>query len=187
MQPSMNHKPATRSVRSLAFLSRLESADVAQARPGHGPSSPPDVVRWLLSLQTTFIDPETPPTTDLSIPLPAPTDLSDDDDEELDNEAVPTSKPQKEQPQKDSQPSPSATLHQSPDKSTMWAPGTSLDTTLVTSTSTSTPTPHSGICGRPCKPADTCYAFWAGASLALLSASHLSSTPALRHYLLALT
>lgn len=173
------------SLGSLAFLSRLESGDVAQARPGHGPSSPPDVVRWLLSLQTTFIDPETPPTTDLSIPLPAPTDLTDDDDEEPDNEALPTSKPKQEQPQKDSQTSPSTTLHQSPDKSTMWAPGTSLDTTLLISTSN--PTPHSGICGRPCKPADTCYAFWAGASLALLSASHLSSTPALRHYLLALT
>lgn len=50
-----------------------------------------------------------------------------------------------------------------------------------------TPCPHSGLCGRPSKPADTCYAFWAGASLHLLSASHLSSLPALRHYLLALT
>ncbi|GAB7332910.1 hypothetical protein MBLNU13_g04622t1 [Cladosporium sp. NU13] len=172
------------SLGSLAFLSRLESGDVARARPGHGPSSPPDVVRWLLSLQTTFIDPETPPTTDLSIPLPAPIDLSDDD-EEVDNKPAPTSKPQ-QQPQKEPEPqNPATTLHQSPDKSTMWAPGTTLDTTLLTSTQT--PTPHSGICGRPSKPADTCYAFWAGASLSLLSASHLSSTPALRHYLLALT
>ena len=69
----------------------------------------------------------------------------------------------------------------------MWSPGTSLNTTLLTSTSSPIPTPHSGICGRPSKPADTCYAFWAGASLSLLSSSHLSSLPALRHYLLALT
>jgi geranylgeranyl transferase type-1 subunit beta len=142
-------------------------------------------VRWLLSLQTTFIDPDTPPTTDLTNPPPAATNLSDDE-EELDNEAASISKPQ-QQPQKDQQNStPSTTLHQSPDKSTMWAPNT-LNTTLLISTSTLTPTPHSGMCGRPCKPADTCYAFWAGASLSLLSSSHLSSAPALRHYLLALT
>ena len=170
------------SLGSLAFLSRLEPGHVTQARPGYGPSSPPDVARWLLSLQTTFIDPEMPPTTDLSIPLPAPTDLSDDDDE-VDSKAATTSKPERQQPQSEQQTSP--TLHQSPDKSTMWAPSSTLDTTLLTSTHT--PTPHSGICGRPSKPADTCYAFWAGASLHLLSSAHLSSTPALRHYLLALT
>jgi geranylgeranyl transferase type-1 subunit beta len=174
------------SLGSLAFLSRLESGDVSQARPRHGPSSPPDVVRWLLSLQTTFIDPDTPPTMDLSISLPTPTDFSDDDEEELGIEAASTSKPQ--QPQDKQQNSTAATaLHQSPDKSTMWATGT-LDTTLTQPPShTSLPAPQSGMCGRPCKPADTCYAFWAGASLSLLSSSHLSSTSALRHYLLALT
>lgn len=46
--------------------------------------------------------------------------------------------------------------------------------------------------GRPSKPADTCYAFWVGASLHLLSpraerAAHLHSRPALRSYLLLLT
>lgn len=174
------------SLGSLAFLSRLESGNVNQARPGCGPSSPPDVVRWLLSLQTTFVDPDTPPTTDLSIPLPAPTDLSDaEDDDDDDDDAI--SKSQQQLPPKDPQPpTPSTALHQSPDKSTMWAP-TSLDTSLLTTTITPTSTPYSGMCGRPCKPADTCYAFWAGASLSLLSSSHLSSNPALRHYLLALT
>ena len=149
-------------------------------------------MRWLLSLQTTFIDPDTPPTTDLSIPLPNPTDLSDDDSEEVDNEAASTSEFQKPQDENKNSAA-AATLHQSPDKSTMWATGT-LDATLIAATTStqppanaSHPAPQSGMCGRPCKPADTCYAFWAGASLSLLSSSHLSSTPALRHYLLSLT
>lgn len=144
-------------------------------------------MRWLLSLQTTFVDPDTPPTTDLSIPLPASEDLSDDEPE-ADNEPTSTSKPQQLPQASNQNSSPSTTLHQSPDKSTMWAP-TSLDISLLTSSPSTIPTstPYSGMCGRPCKPADTCYAFWAGASLSLLSSSHLSSNSSLRHYLLALT
>lgn len=47
-------------------------------------------------------------------------------------------------------------------------------------------TQPTGLSGRPSKPADTCYAFWAGASLALLQAP-LHSTPSLRSYLLTQT
>jgi len=87
-------------------------------------------------------------------------------------------------------------LHQSPDKSTMWSTrdlDNSLDGTLISSSmlksapSFSSP---SGMCGRPCKPADTCYAFWAGASLQLLGqgrANALHDPAALRSYLLTLT
>ena len=175
------------SLGSLAFLSRLELGNFNQARPRYGPSSPPDVVRWLLSLQTEFRDPDTPPASDLSITSPIPmTNSKDQEEEEVATKITPPTETQNQQPQQ-----PSSALHQSPDKSTMWAPS-ALDPALITSTSSfhppsTTQTPQSGICGRPCKPADTCYAFWAGASLQLLSALHLSSTPALRHYLLALT
>lgn len=46
-----------------------------------------------------------------------------------------------------------------------------------------------GMCGRPNKPADTCYAFWVGASLSLLSqpSQHYHDASALRSYLLTLT
>jgi geranylgeranyl transferase type-1 subunit beta len=168
------------SLGSLAFLSRLELGHVNQARPRHGPSSPPDVVRWLLSLQTEFIDPDTSPATDLSITSSNLADLSvHDEGRETKTQQTPPA---------------SSTLHQSPDKSTMWAPS-NLDPDLITSTSlaphnssdSSHLAPQAGMCGRLCKPADTCYAFWAGASLHLLEQSHLASKPALRHYLLALT
>lgn len=81
----------------------------------------------------------------------------------------------------------------------MWVPSNPtqpLDSTLISS---SFPTPHTsqtskpyGLCGRLCKPADTCYAFWAGASLHLLSDPHsntkpLHDTAAMRSYLLTLT
>jgi geranylgeranyl transferase type-1 subunit beta len=87
-------------------------------------------------------------------------------------------------------------LHQSPDKSTMWSPRdfeNSLDGTLIASSmpkSSPSFSSPSGMCGRPCKPADTCYAFWAGASLQLLGqgrANALHDPAALRSYLLTLT
>lgn len=175
------------SLGSLAFLSRLELGHTTQARPRHAPSCPPDVVRWLLSLQTDFIDPDTPPAADLSIKSSTSVDLSTD---EQDQEIIvkSPSKPQKEQ-------QPATDLHQSPDKSTMWASSMSsasstLNSTLLEATGPSPPQQvpiQSGMCGRPCKPADTCYAFWAGASLSLLEQSRLHDASALRSYLLVLT
>jgi geranylgeranyl transferase type-1 subunit beta len=138
------------------------------------------VVRWLLSLQTDFIDPDTAPPLEMSI-RPAPGKSS----KEIEADGQSSNAP------------PSASdLHQSPDKSTMWSPrdfDNSLDGALISSSmpksSPSTSSP-SGMCGRPCKPADTCYAFWAGASLQLLGqgrANALHDPAALRSYLLTLT
>jgi len=180
------------SLGSLAFLSRLELGHINNARPRYGPSMPPDVVRWLLSLQTDFTDPDAPPVADLSIASPILTEASNDEIGEK-TRTSPTSESLQQQNEQQNQ-TPSSALHQSPDKSTMWAPG-SLDPSLIVSASSSSnfpsdsshPIPQAGMCGRLCKPADTCYAFWAGASLHLLGQSHLASKSALRHYLLALT
>jgi geranylgeranyl transferase type-1 subunit beta len=180
------------SLGSLAFLSRLELGQINHARPRYGPSSPPNVVRWLLSLQTDFIDPDTPPAADLSIQSSILTEASNDENREAIRVSS-TSESHQQQNEQQNQ-TPSSALHQSPDKSTMWAPGT-FDPSLIVSASSSSnlpsdsshPFPQAGMCGRLCKPADTCYAFWAGASLHLLEQSHLASKSALRHYLLALT
>jgi geranylgeranyl transferase type-1 subunit beta len=147
------------------------------------------------------VDPDTPPATDLSNTSSNSTATNNEElIEEDQQEAEITSDPI--QPHKPSSkslqppPSPSANLHQSPDKSTMWASSneTAPLTDLITSTTPPPNTvppqnqqPPSAFCGRPCKPADTCYVWWAGASLHLLSASHLASSSALRSYLLELT
>ncbi|KAM0722077.1 hypothetical protein Q7P37_003003 [Cladosporium fusiforme] len=174
------------SLGSLSFLSRLETGNPTQARENHGPSNPHDVVRWLLSLQTKFIDPDDPPTGDLEFE-PSEDNL--------------TTKEKNTQ-------TPPSDLHQSPEKSTLWASDISTsphNTTTNTNTNIPTlPTPHLAICpshpspnptgmsGRPSKPADTCYAFWAVASLNLLSPATKETAPlhtpaALRGYLLTLT
>lgn len=166
-------------------------------------------MRWLLHLQTDFVDPEIPPPIDLSQKTSnaeAPTGEESEEDTEdqqlkaklSSNEPLPTTlnpKPEQQQQQQ-----PSSELHQSPDKSTMWSSSStpSIPSLLSTNPTAALPalqTPHatqnhpppSAFCGRPCKPADTCYAFWAGASLHLLSSSSLAATPALRSYLLELT
>jgi len=137
-------------------------------------------VRWLLSLQTDFIDPDSAPPIEMTIQPTPEMPSKETDVEDKSSDAVP----------------PGSDLHQSPDKSTMWSTrdlDNSLDGTLISSSiqkaSPSSSMP-SGMCGRPCKPADTCYAFWAGASLQLLGqgrANALHDPGALRAYLLTLT
>jgi geranylgeranyl transferase type-1 subunit beta len=138
------------------------------------------VVRWLLSLQTDFIDPDDAPPLEVSI---QPTPAKSSKEVEANN-------------QSSNAPPSASDLHQSPDKSTMWSPrdfDNSLDGTLISSSmpkSSPSACAPSGMCGRPCKPADTCYAFWAGASLQLLGQGRdnaLHDPAALRSYLLTLT
>nr|OQO28369.1 hypothetical protein B0A51_04646 [Rachicladosporium sp. CCFEE 5018] len=132
------------------------------------PSRPREVIRWLLNLQTTLTDPDDPPPIDLKSALPdasSPTEIP----------AGVTAQLQ------------SHNLHQSSDKSSPW---TDSSTTLSMSGSSSvygTKSIPAGFSGRPSKPPDTCYAFWALASLDLLQTSHLAATSQTRTYLLGLT
>ncbi|KAK6437757.1 geranylgeranyl transferase type-1 subunit beta [Oleoguttula sp. CCFEE 5521] len=132
------------------------------------PSRPREVIRWLLNLQTTLTDPDDAPLNDLkSVPMDA---------------SSPTEIPASTTAQLQSH-----NLHQSPDKSNPW---TNSSTTLSIPDSPPVHGPESipaGFSGRPSKPPDTCYAFWALASLDLLQTSHLASRSQTRTYLLGLT
>ncbi|KAK6436254.1 geranylgeranyl transferase type-1 subunit beta [Oleoguttula sp. CCFEE 5521] len=159
------------SLGCMKFIKRLRSDQEMSNKnssPRCAPLRPREVTRWLLSLQTTLTDPDDPPLNDLkSVPSEA---------------SSPTEIPASMTAQLQSH-----HLHQSPDKSSPWIEsGTVLsmpDSSLVKGPE-STP---AGVSGRPSKPPDTCYAFWALASLDLLHTSHLASRPQIRTYLLSLT
>ncbi|OQO08879.1 hypothetical protein B0A48_05769 [Cryoendolithus antarcticus] len=159
------------SLGCMKFVERLRpDTALSSSTPSlqRAPSRPREVIRWLLNLQTTLTDPDDPPPNDLKSALPdvsSPTEIP----------AGVTAQLQ------------SHNLHQSPDKSSPW---TDSSTTLSMSVSSSvydTKSIPAGFSGRPSKPPDTCYAFWALASLDLLHTSHLAARSQTRTYLLGLT
>nr|OQO17620.1 hypothetical protein B0A51_14022 [Rachicladosporium sp. CCFEE 5018] len=159
------------SLGCMKFIERLRPDTAISSNttsPQRAPSRPREVIRWLLNLQTTLTDPGDAPLNDLkSVPS---------------NASSPTEIPASMTAQLQSH-----HLHQSPDKSNPWT-----ETSTILSIPDSPPVhgPESipaGFSGRPSKPPDTCYAFWALASLGLLQTSHLASRPQIRTYLLSLT
>ncbi|KAF7196014.1 Geranylgeranyl transferase type-1 subunit beta [Pseudocercospora fuligena] len=153
---------------ALNFVKRLQTPATASLDKTrhHGPTNPNMTIRWLVERQTDLEEPE----------------------EEVDIDAVATNDPEAEPTEvpkdtlhqesvaKDSvEPDPMAgELHQSPDKSIPITPFG--------------PEPQeAGMNGRMNKVADTCYAWWAGASFYMMQQPQLFNHTALKRYLLGKT
>ncbi|KAI5358616.1 putative terpenoid cyclases/protein prenyltransferase alpha-alpha toroid [Septoria linicola] len=141
---------------ALNFLGRLATPRSDKTDLITGPSDPGATIRWLIERQTDLED------------LEEELEFEDDDDE-AEDETQPASKKAKTEPAADS---PIAEpVHQSPERSTLIT-GFSLEH------------PDAGMNGRTGKVADTCYAWWAGASFHLMQEPQLYCQSRLRRYLL---
>jgi len=162
------------SLGCLAFLDRLNLEHDTDASLIAAPRRPRDVIRWLVQLQTDLTDPD---------------GLGD---YEMNAAKSPMANASSEPKAKylDSVSSVDDDLHQSPDKSTMWLP----DVAIISAPDTGILPPiadesllAAGFSGRLNKIADTCYAFWVGASLHLMQQPDIYTHNLLRSYLLELT
>ncbi|KAL9528843.1 Geranylgeranyl transferase type-1 subunit beta [Sphaerulina musiva] len=171
------------SLGALNFLGRLatptsDRTTVDNDAPIRAPSDPDATIRWLVERQTDLEDIEEElefSEEEAPAPAPAPSSTSS-----TSTDQPPAPKKPKTDPfPSDSQPIPSSSsstnpLHQSPDRSTL-LPNTGFMTLSP---------PDAGMNGRTNKVADTCYAWWTGASFHLMHASHLYCHSRLRRYLL---
>ncbi|CAK3841731.1 related to geranylgeranyltransferase Type I, beta subunit [Lecanosticta acicola] len=138
-----------------SFVDRVKMLGLPNQCSSRVPSDPELTMRWLVSRQTDWLDP------DAELDGYQSGDAGDD---------LQTLKADDEDSRKVS----TTQLHQSPDKTTLLGPLT-LDP------------PEAGMNGRPNKTADTCYAWWVGASLAMLGQPDLFCKARLRRYLLVST
>lgn len=146
--------------------------------PIRAPSDPDATIRWLVERQTDLEDIEEElefSEEEAPAPAPAPSSTSSTS---TDQPPAPK-KPKTDPSPSDSQQIPLSSsstnpLHQSPDRSTL-LPSTGFMTLSP---------PDAGMNGRTNKVADTCYAWWTGASFHLMHASHLYCHSRLRRYLL---
>ncbi|SMR57693.1 unnamed protein product [Zymoseptoria tritici ST99CH_3D1] len=162
----------------LNFIERLKSIFPPSKHSTNtkpcGPSDPALTLSWLVARQTDLDDPdgELDSCTEDTTSLPDPT---------VDAPAL---------KQDDARAETETTLHQSPDKSTL--------TSASLFPTPSLPPLSAGMNGRTNKVADTCYAWWVGASISLLTQApspratqrppnHMFGAPALQTYLLSKT
>lgn len=150
------------SLGALSFIGRLNRGQFRSDDVKYGPSHPQDVVRWLVYRQTDLLNPDaaldtefTSSTNAIKVGPPAA--------------AAPrecaTSNAASVEP-------PVSPLHQSPSSTILYPPLDKFDSTCI------------GLNGRTNKVADTCYAWWAGASLYMLGHPSLYDHKAVRRYLL---
>jgi geranylgeranyl transferase type-1 subunit beta len=161
---------------ALDLVDRLQKADSngLSSEPGQEKImlDPTRTLHWLVFEQTDWIDPdEDDPNDVIAIDSRSPALLSKSQAAEisdlLQSQAASSSMSQNPEP-----------LHQSAATSTFTPVHSS-------SNSISMPVCAAGFCGRPHKPADTCYAWWVCGSLHLLpGGAELYNRPALRQYLL---
>jgi geranylgeranyl transferase type-1 subunit beta len=132
---------------------------------------PARTLQWLVFEQTDWIDPDDDdPNDEIAVDCRSPAFLSQDRNE---GQSTYLQSAPESLPLQNSEP-----LHQSAATSTF----TPIASSQVLS---STPICAAGFCGRPHKPADTCYAWWVCGSLHLLpGGSEMYNRPALRQYLL---
>lgn len=149
--------------------------------PIRAPSDPDATIRWLVERQTDLEDIEEElEFSEEEAPAPAPAPAPYSTSSTSTDQPPAPKKPKTDPSPSDSQQIPSSSssttnpLHQSPDRSTL-LPNTGFMTLSP---------PDAGMNGRTNKVADTCYAWWTGASFHLMHASHLYCHSRLRRYLL---
>lgn len=150
---------------AMSFAGRLKHQTSLPSSPQGRPTTkltldPSRTLDWLVHEQTSWIDPDgDDPNSELKL-LQSATKL----------DAVQSSTSPGTEP-----------LHQSPDIST-------FTPTSTTPGNLAAPTCAAGFCGRPNKPADTCYAWWVCGALHLLPGGHaLYDGASLKEYLLGKT
>ncbi|KAK4540304.1 hypothetical protein LTR36_009616 [Oleoguttula mirabilis] len=146
------------SLGALAFVGRLNTPDKSNPIEPNAPCDPHNVLKWLLSRQTELTDPDAGLDTEFHTAEEAP------NTQHAEGKHV-----SKENGARDSKP-----IRQDPYQSV----GSSIFDLLVDG---------AGMNGRTNKVADTCYAFWVGASLDIVGCVTLCNRAGLRRYLLGKT
>ncbi|KAK5133091.1 hypothetical protein LTR08_008201 [Meristemomyces frigidus] len=146
------------SLGAVALLGRLNTPDDRTTSNLNAPAAPQSVLGWLVSRQTEFTDPDSSLDTEFRKTGVAPNAQHAEGEHVSSSRGDATKQP----------------IHQDPGESV----GDSIFDLLVDG---------AGMNGRTNKVADTCYAFWVGASLDILKCSTLSDQSAVRCYLLGKT
>ncbi|KAK5113888.1 hypothetical protein LTR85_010421 [Meristemomyces frigidus] len=146
------------SLGALALVGRLNTPHKVNDAAPNAPCDPQNVLKWLLSRQTELTDPDAGLDTEFS----------------TDNDAPDTQHAEGEHVSKDTGDDCAEPVRQDPSQSV----GNSIFDLLVDG---------AGMNGRTNKVADTCYAFWVGASLDIMDCVTLCDQAAVRRYLLGKT
>lgn len=146
------------SLGALALVGRLNTPERDNPISPNAPSDPQTVLRWLLSRQTELTDPDAGLDTDFRASEDAP------DKQHAEGEHI----------SKDNKCDDMKPIRQDPSQSV----GNSIFDLLVDG---------AGMNGRTNKVADTCYAFWVGASLDIMESVALCDQDAVKRYLLGKT
>ncbi|KAK5173629.1 geranylgeranyl transferase type-1 subunit beta [Saxophila tyrrhenica] len=172
------------SLGALNFVGRLQKADLrpSQLSSRYGPSNPQEVVRWLVQRQTEHIDPDASIDSD-TIGSNRTSKVTDRELENIlpNNHGAP---PNSEQTPSQTAPPDHSFTSAAAAKSQIRKPSYTPQPSTLPDHDSATTAICAGMNGRVNKTADTCYAWWSGASFHVLGQPKLYNHAAVQNYLL---